>query len=47
MLCELPYHMLHPYRQVAARVLAAAADDNKRAVRMQAAVCRQAWNNFG
>jgi len=44
LLLELPYTSLHPYRRQVARVLAAAVDDNRRSVRLQAARCRQAWS---
>lgn len=43
LLLELPYAALHPYRREVARVLAAAVDDNRRSVRLQAARVRQAW----
>ena len=43
LLVELPYTALHPYRRQVARALAAAVDDGRRAVRLQAARCRQAW----
>lgn len=43
LLLDLPYTALHPYRPAVARVLAAAVDDNRRAVRLQAARCRAAW----
>lgn len=40
---QLPYPLLHPHRSEVLRALAAAVDDPKRAVRAQAARCRQAW----
>ena len=44
LLLELPYTVLHPYRRSVEKALAAAVDDNRRAVRMAAARCRQAWS---
>lgn len=43
LLVELPYTALHPYRRTVAAALAAAVDDDRRAVRLAAARCRQAW----
>lgn len=42
-LVDLPYTCLHPYRRTVAKALEAAVDDDRRAVRLQAARCRQAW----
>lgn len=46
LLVELPYTCLHPYRRQVGRALAAAVDDGRRAVRLAAARCRQAWSAF-
>lgn len=43
LLVELPYTALHSYRRTVATALAAAVDDDRRVVRLQAARCRQAW----
>ncbi|PRW58456.1 MMS19 nucleotide excision repair-like protein isoform X2 [Chlorella sorokiniana] len=45
LLLELPYTALHPYRRAVEKGLAAAVDDNRRAVRLAAARCRQAWSS--
>lgn len=45
LLLELPYTALHPYRRAVEKGLAAAVDDKRRAVRLAAARCRQAWSS--
>lgn len=44
LLLEMPYTALHPYRRAVGAALAVAVDDNRRAVRLQAVRCRQAWS---
>ena len=43
-LAQLPYHSLHPYCREVVKAAAAACDDAKRTVRLQAAHVRQAWS---
>jgi hypothetical protein len=43
---ELPYHLLHPHRQVVIKAVTVALDDNKRAVRKAAVKCRRVWSSY-
>lgn len=40
---KMSYHLLHPYKKQVVAALAAAIDDNKRQVRLEAVKCRKAW----
>lgn len=41
----IPYHLLHPHRRAVLAAVAAALDDDRRAVRRAAVACRGAWSS--
>jgi hypothetical protein len=42
---SLPYHLLHPHRRQVLAAVTAALDDDRRAVRRAAVLCKGAWGS--